>query len=114
MFGKVALVLSVCAAILQPPLALPVPPCCAAPDAQRAVLADGCCAAMTCCVISDTTARQPINPAPLTNNIAAFPALVTLVSPIAFPANSRELRGAQAPPVAHSPPPLALLCARLI
>jgi hypothetical protein len=72
MFGKVALVLSVCAAILQLPAALPAPPCCATPDAQHAVLADGCCAAMACCVISDATARQPITPTPVTNNIVAL------------------------------------------
>ena len=114
MFGKVALVLSVCAAILQPPIALPAPRCCAPPDAQRAVLADGCCAAMACCVISDGTARQPVTSAPAANDVAAAPAPVCLVSLVDFPTVPRGTHFAKAPPAAHSPPPLALLCTRLI
>ena len=70
---------------------------------------------MVCCAISDATAaRQPLTLTPVTNNIVALPAIVTLVSPITFPASARELRFAHASPVAHSPPPLALLCTRLI
>jgi hypothetical protein len=114
MFGRLALVLSVGAALLQAPNAAPTARCCSHPDSQQTSYSDGCCAAMACCVISDGTAEKPMTPAPAANELSAFPAPVCLVSLIDFPASPQVARFANAPPVAHSPPPLALLCTRLI
>ena len=69
---------------------------------------------MACCVISDGTAEKPITPAPTANVLSVVSAPVCLVSLIDFPASPQLARFAKAPPVAHSPPPLALLCTYLI
>jgi hypothetical protein len=112
MLGKLALVCSIGVALLQAPMAAPTARCCSHPDSQQASYSDGCCAAMACCVISDGTAEKPITP--VANELSAFPAPVCLVSLIDFPASPSVARFAKAQPVAHSPPPLALLCTRLI
>ena len=76
-----------------------------------------CCANMVCCVTSHERSEPPVQP--LANsgaaqqNITAIPATVTvaLVSPVAT-TSSHVFSGAGR--VAHSPPPLALICIRLI
>src|SRR6266404_2563359 len=104
MFGKVALVLLASLAFLQPPIAQSSLPCCSNPGSHQAFLANGCCAAMGCCVISDGSATGPITPAPAAQQLSAFP-VPCLVSLIDFPTSPHQTRFATAPPVAHSPPP---------
>lgn len=113
MFGKIALVLLTSLAFLQPPIAQSTLPCCSHPGSHQAFLADGCCAAMGCCAISDGSASRPITLAPAAQQLSAFPA-PCLVSLIDFPISPHQIRFATASPVAHSPTPLALLCTRLI
>jgi hypothetical protein len=114
MFGKLALAILVGVAFLQAPIAHSTLRCCANSESHQAALSDGCCAAMACCVISDGTTEQPITPAPLANELSPLAAPVCLVSLIDFPASPETVRFAKAQPVAHSPPPLALLCTFLI
>ncbi len=114
MFGKVVLALLVSMAVLLPPNVLPAPTCCAQAESHQAALADGCCAGTPCCIISGDSARVPTTPASAASACATAPAPTTLVSLIVFPANPPWVRLAKAPPVAHSPPPLALLCTYLI
>lgn len=114
MLSKLALVLAVGAALSQALVAAPVAQCCWRPDSHHASFSDGCCVAMACCVISDGTAEKPITLAPGANELSAISAPVCLVSPIDFPASPQVARFAKAHPVAHSPPPLALLCTYLI
>jgi hypothetical protein len=114
MLSRFALVCSIAAALLQAPIAAPTARCCSDPDSHQASYSDGCCAAMACCVISDGTAEKAITAAPAANELSAFPAPVYLVSLIDFSANSNEVCFTKAQPVAHSPPPLALLCTFLI
>jgi hypothetical protein len=114
MLSKLALVLAMGAALLQAPMAAPTARCCSHPDSHQASFSDGCCAATACCVISDGTAEQPMTPAPVANELPAFPAPVCLVSLIDFPASPQVARFARAHPVAHAPPPLALSCIFLI
>lgn len=100
--------------MLQAPLAAAATPCCSAPDSHQVGVSDGCCAEMPCCVISDGSAAKSITPAPVANEVATFLAPVAFVSLIEFPANPVGIRFAKVPPVAHSPPPRALLCTYLI
>jgi hypothetical protein len=114
MLGKLALVCSISAALLQAPIAAPTARCCSHPDSHQASFSDGCCAAMACCVISDGTAEKAMTPAPAANELSAFPTPVCLVSLIDFPTSPHAARFAKAPLVAHSPPSRALLCTYLI
>ncbi len=114
MFGKLILVLALCAALLPTPAAVAAPHCCGPAVERQAVVSDGCCAAMVCCVISAGSSHQPASSAPVSAESAALPAPVCLVSLISFPASPDAARWPSALPVAHSPPPLALLCTRLI
>lgn len=115
MFGKVILALLVSMAFLLPPNALPAPKCCANPESHQVTIADGCCAATPCCIISGDSAQQPTTPAPSAGAFATAPApAAVLVSLIVLPTNPHWVRLAKAPPRAHSPPPLALLCTYLI
>ena len=114
MLGKVVIALLVSMAFMLPANALPVQKCCANPDSHQVTVADGCCAATPCCIISGDSAQLPTTPAPAVGSFTTAPAPATLVSLIVFPANPHWVRLAKAPPVAHSPPPLALLCTYLI
>ena len=114
MFGKLTLVLAIGAAVLQAPISAPAAPCCSHLESRQASLSDECCAVVACGVISGDTAEQPITPAPASSELSAFPAPVCLVSLIEFPTRPKGARFAKAQPVAHAPPPLALLCTYLI
>ena len=114
MFSKMVLVLAIGASMLQAPLAAPVARCCSPSDSHQASFADGCCEAMACCIISGASSDKAVTPPAPCNELASFPAPVCLVSLIEFPTNPQGVRLAKAPPVAHSPPPLALLCTYLI
>jgi hypothetical protein len=114
MFGKFALVLSIGATIIQAPINTPAAQCCSPDSPQKEALADGCCAAMNCCVISDGAAAQPITAALASNDINTFPAPICGDSLIDLQPGQQGTHFAIAQPVAHSPPPLALLCTRLI
>jgi hypothetical protein len=114
MLSKLALVLAVSVALFQAPVAAFTGRCCSYPGSQEASFSDGSCAAMACCVVSDGTAKKPMTPAPVANELSTFPAPVCLVSLIDLPANPQLVRFAKTPTVAHSPPTPALLCTFLI
>ena len=114
MFGKIGLALLVGLMLLQAPFAASAARCCSNADPHQASIADGCCAAMGCCVISSDPADNQLTPAPVVNELSTLSAPVGLVSLIDFPTSPNQARFAKAPLVAHSPPPLALLCTRLI
>lgn len=114
MLGRFALVLSISVAVLSAPVAPAATRCCAQPGSLPASYSDGCCAAMACCVISSKSVPLPVTPAPASSELSASPAPACFVSLIDFPICPNETRFAAALPVAHSPPPLALLCSFLI
>ncbi len=108
MFGKLLLALAIGLALVQAPMGAASLPCCAEPASHQASLVDGCCAAMSCCVISGDTARHLPTPAAVASAPADVPVPSQLVSPIVFPnAPSVALRSRPSL-VAHSPPPLAV------
>ncbi len=113
MFGKLALALAIGLTLVQAPIPGSAAKCCAEPASHQPSLLDGCCAPTACCVISAAD-ENPVTPASATSQLEAAPAVVSLATPISFPASPRELGFAKAPTVAHSPPPFALLCTRLI
>jgi len=114
MVVRLALVLSICAAFVQAPIGAPAAQCCLPDLTQKMALVDGCCAGTACCVISGDPAEQPLTASPATNDVSAFSAPICVVSLIDFQAGQQETHFAKAQPVAHSPPPLALLCTFLI
>jgi hypothetical protein len=112
--GRFTLVLSIGAAILSAPVAPAAARRCAHPDSLPTSYSDGCCAATPCCVISSESAPQPLTPTPASSDLSVSAAPVCFVSLIDPPASPAQARFAKALPVAHSPPPLALLCSFLI
>ncbi len=114
MFGRVVIAFLVSMTFLLPANALPEPKCCADPGSHQVTVADGCCATAPCCIIPGEGAQLPTTPPLAVDSIASAPAPATLVSLIIFPPNPPWIRLAKAPPVAHSPPPLALFCTYLI
>ena len=115
MFRRFAIVLLVGIAILQAPLTQATAHCCLHLELQQqASFSDGCCAPLSCCVISNDNTVAPIAPAPLPQELSALPASTCLVSLIDFPAGPQVTRFAGVRPVAHSPPPLAVSCIFLI
>ncbi|MEO7166464.1 MAG: hypothetical protein ABI787_11300 [Spartobacteria bacterium] len=107
MFGKLLLVLALGLALVQAPVNAATLRCCAEP-AHQASLIDGCCAAMSCCVISGDTAQHPSTPTAVASAPATVPAPSQFVSPIVFPTAPRVALQSRPFLVAHSPPPLAV------
>jgi hypothetical protein len=115
MFGKLALAFLVSVMLLQTPLfAAATVRCCANNEPHPHSFEDGCCAAMGCCALSSSSTEDQLNRASVANELPTVSAVLNLVSLIDLPIRPNETRFCQARPVAHSPPPLALLCTRLI
>ncbi|MGI9172575.1 MAG: hypothetical protein ACR2F0_04605 [Chthoniobacterales bacterium] len=108
MFGKLLLALAIGLALVQAPVNAANLRCCAEPAAHQASLIDGCCAAMSCCVISSDTAQHPSTPTAVASAPAAVPAPSQFVSPIVFPTAPRVALQSRPFLVAHSPSPLAV------
>ena len=114
MLRRLLLVLSLCAATFQGPVADAARRCCTQPGSHSPSFAAGCCAGMGCCLIAAQTITPPVTSAPVAHDVTAVPAPAFLVSLSDPPTLSRAKHLAKALPVAHSPPSLALLCTRLI
>ncbi len=108
MFGKFLLTLAIGLALVQAPVNAANLRCCAEPAAHQASLIDGCCAAMSCCVISGDTAQHPSTPTVVASAPATVPAPSQFVSPIVFSTTPHVALQSRPFLVAHSPPPLAV------
>jgi hypothetical protein len=115
---KTAVILfAVVLAMLISPLRLPAASCILSNAPSQEGCASKCCANMTCCAVSPKNAG-PVSQPLLQDSVAklqvlglfATPLIGSQIQPFAF----ARMVSASAPVRAHSPPPLAATCIRLI
>ena len=117
MLGKLGISVTIMAALVLGAVRLPAAACILSNAPSEKACRMGCCANMTCCMTSHKRTGLPVQPLAKSGasqeNLSAIPATVAvaLVSPAAT-APSHVFSGAGG--VAHSPPPLVLICIRLI
>jgi hypothetical protein len=117
MLGKIGISVAIVAALVLGAVRLPVAACILSNAPAEKACTMGCCANMACCMTSHKGTGLPVQPLAKSGvnqqNIGAIPATVavTLVTPLAM-APSHVFSSADG--IAHSPPPLALICIRLI
>jgi hypothetical protein len=109
MVRNLALMLLTVGLMLAAPLAAVSASCCRPAESQRPVsLSSGCCATMSCCVISSQSTTPPVVPGANAPEFAGVPAPALFVSLLDFPLNRPLARLAHPPQIAHAPPPLAV------
>jgi hypothetical protein len=114
MFSKIMASFTVGLALVASTVQLPAASCIMTNAPSEEACQSRCCANMACCETSaDRTAppAQPLAKSGLQQNVSAMPAIaaVTLVS---FATKSHVFSSTESR--SHSPPPLALICIRLI
>jgi hypothetical protein len=117
MLSKVPVSVAVGLALFTATVRLPAAPCMVTNTPSQKACQPGCCANKACCETSHERTGPPVQPLTKSGadqqNISAIPTTVevTLVTPVAATA-SHVFSSAEC--IAHSPPPLALICIRLI
>lgn len=117
MRNTAAILLTVVLAMFITPLRLPAASCILSNAPSQEACKSNCCANMTCCAVS----QRNTGPAsqPLAQHAAAKHQLIGLLATVSTGSLARSFRleriaCASVPVRAHSPPPLAATCIRLI
>jgi hypothetical protein len=116
MIGKITLSVAVGLALFAATVRLPASTCILSNISTQKACQPGCCANKSCCETSDERTGPPVQPLAKTSidqqNIAPPPSTM-VVAMLSQPATQLAIfPGADG--VVHSPPPLALICIRLI
>jgi hypothetical protein len=114
MFSKITASFTVGLALVAATVALPTASCVATNGPSEETCESRCCANMACCETSAERTAPPAQPLAKSGhqqNVSVMPAIaaVTLVS---FATESHVFSSTESRP--HAPPPLALICIRLI
>src|SRR2546428_9817073 len=116
MLGKIGTSVILATALFFGAIRLPAAPCILSNAPSEKACAPGCCANKTCCETSHQRTGPPVQPLAKSGsdqqNIAALPPAVAVVVVNQAATDSSFFPSAE--PTAHSPPPLALICIRLI
>src|SRR5207249_2378340 len=117
MLSRIIISMAMAAALFMAPVGLAARSCILTNVASQKACQPSCCANKTCCATSPKNTApesQPLAKADsgqqLSANCIALPATVSLSDEV----GSLEFLFSNAAPGAHSPPPLALICIRLI
>ena len=116
MRSKISLAVMVAIALIIAPMKLPAAACTMSSVASEKACESGCCANKACCATSQKKTPPPVQP--LAQSVSDQQNIATLASTVSvtvfdqaatqlFVFSSADFR-------AHSPPPLALICIRLI
>jgi hypothetical protein len=118
MLSRTIISVSLTAALLiAVPLRLSARSCIASNPSSEQACQSKCCANKACCETSHERTGAPVQPLAKSgadqHNISAIPAIITVALAIPIPPRvSHSPFSAES--TAHSPPPLALICIRLI
>jgi hypothetical protein len=116
MFSKLTVSVAVGLALFAATVRLPATPCFVTNTPSEKACQPGCCANKTCCATSHERTGPPVQPlaksSPDLQNVATLPPTVAAFWSIQVAIESLSLSSAEW--TEHSPPPLELICIRLI
>jgi hypothetical protein len=110
-----AILFTVVLALLVMPIQLPAASCIFSKSPSHEACKSKCCADMICCAVSEKNnapASHPLYQGDVSKQVIAFVSVPIISTQVLV--RAPELIGAIAPLRAHSPPPLAANCIRLI
>jgi hypothetical protein len=110
-----AILFTIVLALLVMPLQLPAASCIFSKSVSQEACKSKCCANMICCAVSEKNnapASHPLYPSDVSKQVIGFVS-VPLIDSIAVAASAQPVC-VSFPVRAHSPPPLATTCIRLI
>jgi hypothetical protein len=115
-FSKSLVSVAVGLAVFAAAIRLPAAPCVLTNVASPKACQPNCCANKTCCKTSKERTEPPAQPLVKSSqdqqNVAAVPAAIPVALPVQIATEPRVAPRAKCS--AHSPPPFALICIRLI
>jgi hypothetical protein len=115
MFSGTSISVLLATAVFVAPMRLPAASCILSNAPSEKACLPGCCANKACCKTSHkntTPPAQPFAKSGSDQNVVAIPSTVSAIALIQAAADSSVFSSAEC--TAHSPPPLALICIRLI
>jgi hypothetical protein len=116
MFSKIPVSVAVGLALFAAAIRLPAAPCIVTNTPSEKACQPGCCANKTCCETSSQRTGPPVQP--LAKSGSDYQHIATLPPTVAITVLQRVAEESPVLPSvegsAHSPPPLALICIRLI
>ena len=119
MLSRIIISVSLVAALfIAVPLRLSARSCIASNPSSEQACQSNCCANKACCEMSHERTGSPVQPLAKSGadqqNMSAIPATVAVALATPLPARESDRPRFSAESTAHSPPPLALICIRLI